>query len=137
MPALQSLSFLLKIDTTLLSKEETLLLDLNLFTKIYRVLKQYYLEQQQFYFRLIKFTKEMENSVIEKKFLCLIINDILSTEEYTLSGLAYYTDTHIDVIQEILDERNVNPSALFLRRLIEIHLKVRHDLYENILKKIY
>ena len=47
-----------------------------------------------------------------------------------------YTDTHEDVIQEVIDGRNANPSAALLRKSIDIHRSVRRELYDSILKKI-
>ena len=74
--------------------------------------------------------------MLEAYFVCLIIKDILSSEEYTLDGIARYTDTPEEVVEEILSERNKNPSARFLRRLIELHRSIRPSLYLMIMKKI-
>ena len=74
--------------------------------------------------------------MLEANFVRLIIKDILATEEYNLKGIAYYTDTHEDVVQEVIDGRNTNPSATLLRRSIDLHRLVRRDLYHSIVKKI-
>jgi len=47
-----------------------------------------------------KINIEKEKSMIESNFIRCIINDILSTEEYTLPGIAYYTDTPEEIIIE-------------------------------------
>ena len=74
--------------------------------------------------------------MLEAKFIRLIIQTILSTDEYTLEGIANYTNTHEEVVHEIFCGQNPNPSAIFLRKLIELHRTVRRDLYQEITKKI-
>ncbi|MBA3660150.1 MAG: hypothetical protein H0W64_00300 [Gammaproteobacteria bacterium] len=74
--------------------------------------------------------------MLENDFARLITNDILSTEEYNLKGIARYSDTPEDVIQEVIDGRNIRPSATFLWRIIELHRSVRRELYDAIIRKI-
>jgi len=88
------------------------------------------------YFHLIKITKEKGDTMLNSRFLSLIINDILATEEYTLEGIANYTNVHTDVLYEILAGLNLTPSADLLQRNIELHRSVRYSLYESIIKKI-
>ena len=73
---------------------------------------------------------------LEANLACFILKDILSTEEYNLSGIACYTNTHEDVIHEVIEGRNINPSATLFRRCIDLHRSVRRDLYQSIMKKI-
>ncbi len=137
MSAIEPLYNLASIEfSNLLSKEEILFLEADFFRGICDELKKIFKEQLNNYFRLMKFTIEKENTMLEAYFIRLIINDILSTEEYTLEGIALYTDTHIDVVEEVLSGKNTNPSALFLRRLIELHRTIRRTLYLSIIKKI-
>lgn len=43
---------------------------------------------------------------------------------------------HEDIIQEVVDGRNSNPSAQLLQRSINLHRLIRCDLYRSIIKKI-
>ena len=52
------------------------------------------------------------------------------------AGRLRYSDTPEDVIQEVIDGRNIRPSAIFLWKIIELHRSVRRDLYDAIIKKI-
>ena len=74
--------------------------------------------------------------MLENNLVRLITNDVLSTEEQNLNGIAHYSDTPEDVIQEVIDGRNIRPSATFLWKIIELHRSVRRDLYDAIIKKI-
>ena len=74
--------------------------------------------------------------MLEKKFIRLIIMEILETADYNITGIALYTDTVREIIEEVFIGRNTNPPAIFLRKLIELHRSVRSDLYQSIIKKI-
>jgi hypothetical protein len=136
MSATEPLCHLIGINPSKLTKEEIQLLEAELFVRICEELKEFFREQNRDYFHLMKFNTEKENDMLESKFVRLIIQDILSTEEYNLNGIAYYTNTHEDVVDEVLAGRNTSPSATFLRRVIELHRSVRRDLYHSIIKKI-
>jgi SMI1-KNR4 cell-wall len=136
MSATEPLYHLIVINPCKLTKEEIQLLEAELFVRICEELREFFSEQNKGYFRLMKFNIEQENDMLESKFVRFIIRDILSTEEYSLNGIAYYTNTHEDVVGEVLAGRNTNPSATFLRRVIELHRSVRRDLYNSIIKKI-
>ena len=136
MAAIELLSNLVRICPSKLSRSEIILLEAELFARICAELKEIFRIQQNDYFRLMKFTTKMENTMLEADFVRLIIKDILSTEEYNLNGIACYINTHEDVVQEIIDGRNTNPSAMLLRRSIDLHRSVRRDLYDAIVKKI-
>jgi hypothetical protein len=136
MAALKLFCHWIGINLSSLSKEEIILLDAEFFTQICKELKEIFRNQHKEFFRFMKFTKEMEDDMLETNFVRLIIKDILSTEDYDLKGVACYADTHEDVIQEVIDGRNTNPSATLLRRCIDLHRSVRPDLYHAIVKKI-
>lgn len=136
MAATEPLCYLLGIDANKLSKEENLLIEGYLFTCICAVLKEFYKEQNRNYFRLMKFTQEKENSVLENYFISSIIKDILNTKEYTVAGIAHYTDTPEELVEELASGHNTSPSAKFFRKVIELHRSVRRDLYSLIVKKI-
>lgn len=136
MAAVVPLCQLISISPAKLSKEENLLLEAELFTRLCEALEKIFRERHQEYFSLMKLTIEMEKTMLEANFITLIINDILATEEYTLEGIAHYTDTPEDVMQEIVTGYNKNPSAMLLRRVIDLHRSVRRNLYEATMKKI-
>jgi len=124
------------LNQKILTKEENILLEAELFVHICKELKEYHREQYKDYFRLMKFTRKMEDAMLEANFLRLIIQDILSTEEYDLKGIAYYTGIHEDAIEEVILGRNMTPSAMLLQRSIELHQSVRRDLYLMMMKKL-
>ncbi|MBA3660219.1 MAG: hypothetical protein H0W64_00645 [Gammaproteobacteria bacterium] len=136
MPKMEPLCSLLGINSRKLNKEENLLLEMELFVQIWKELKNFFILQQQNYFYFAKFPIDKENAVLDAVTLNLIIRDILSTEEYSLLGIAYYTDTHEDIIQDVIIGYNLSPSITFLRKIIELHRLVRRDLYQTIIKKI-
>jgi hypothetical protein len=76
----------------------------------------------------------MENKMLDANLLALIIKDILATEEYDLKGIAYYTKCHEDVLHEVVTGCNINPSAMLVRNIIELHRSVRAELYIKIIK---
>ena len=78
----------------------------------------------------------MENIMLEECLIKYIINDILSTEEYSLSGIAYYTNSPEDVIYEIAMGNNTNPSLFLSKKIIELHRSVRPYLYHELIKKV-
>jgi hypothetical protein len=65
-----------------------------------------------------------------------IVNDIVSTGEYTPQGIACYTGSFEEVVEEIQSGINTNPSGILLKRLIGLHCSVRRDLYDFIIRKI-
>ncbi len=136
MPAIEPLCKLIGTNPSHFTKEENLLIEADLFVRICEEIKGIFREKYQNYFGLIRYGKEKENAMLDANFAKLIIQDILSTEEYNLHGIILYTNTCEDVIQDIIEGRNVNPSSNFLRRIIELHRMVRSDLYHAIFKKI-
>lgn len=136
MAIMQSWCNLMGICARSLTKEETLLLEAELFISVIQEIKSIFKDMHKVIFDLMKYTIEMENAMIESNFLRLIIQDILYSEEYDLKGIAYYINIPEEVVQEIIMGLNTNPSATLLQRLIELHCSVRKDLYQSIFKKI-
>ena len=135
MTALKLLCHSAGFNSSVLSKEEMRVLEADLFSRICNELTESYKAQYEDYFRIIRFNHEMEN-IMDKNLVSLIVRDILSTEEYSLLGVAYYTGTSEDVIFEIASGNNSDPSASLLRKIIELHRAVRPDLYREIMKKV-
>jgi hypothetical protein len=136
MPAIEPLCHLIGINYKKLSKKENMLLEAELFSRICNELKEFFRKKYKNFFHFMDFTIEMEDIMLEENFMRLIIEDILSTEEYTLQGIARYTDTHEDIISDLASGLNTKPLALCLRKTIELHRTVRHELYRAIAKKI-
>jgi len=136
MPAMEPLYRLIGVSRCDFSKEEFLILEAELFICICEELKEFFRNQYRNYFCLMKFAIEHEDDMLEINFIRLIMKDILSSEEYTLEGIARYTDTHEDVVQEIFAGSNISPSARLFRRVIELHRSIRSDLYGEIMKRV-
>lgn len=136
MSATEPLCQIIGVNPKNLTKEEILILEAELFLHICEGLRKIIIAKYIDYFRLIKFNTEMENTMIEINFIRYITNDILSTEEYSVSGIAYYTNSPEDVIHEIIAGNNTNPSLTLSRKIIELHRSVRPSLYQQIIKKI-
>ncbi len=136
MPTTELLCRFTGINPGKLSKEEIFILELTLLIRLYEELKEIFKAQYKNYFRLMKINVETEDAMIEEKFIRHVINDILSTEEYTLPGIAYYTQTPEDVVYDIAIGSNTDPSSTLFRKIIKLHQSVRPELYREILKKI-
>ena len=70
------------------------------------------------------------------KFMQEMIKDILSTQEYSLAGIATHTHIPEEVLCDVAAGINNNPTFELSLRLFELHINVRHDLYERIMQKI-
>lgn len=136
MSTVQPLCLLLGLNPHQFSREELLFLEAELFVRICGELKEIIREQNKDFFRVMKFNSEKENIMLEIKFIRCIINDILSTEEYNLPGVALYTNAPEDVIYELASGCNTNPTFLLSRKIIELHRTVRPNLYRAIANKI-
>ena len=136
MSATEPLCHLLGINYRKFSREENIFLEAELFVRICDELKEVFRQQYKDFFYLMKLTTEMEDAMLEENFIRLIIKDILSTEEYTVQGIACYTDTHEDIVHELASGLNTKPLATCLRKTIELHRSVRRELYHAIGKKL-
>lgn len=136
MPALDWLCHIVGINSHQFSKEENLLLEIELFYRLCNQLKEFFSTQFKEYFQLIKMNAEMESVIMEANFMRCIINDILLSEAYTLSGIALYTQTPEDLIYEVAAGCNTRPSFYLSRRIIELHRSARPELYKAIMLKI-
>lgn len=117
-------------------KIDFLILEAQLFFNICVELKDYLKTQYQDYFRLMKFDSEMEDAMIDGQFIQLILNDILSTGEYSITGVATYIHMPEEVIYDLFMGRNTNPFLALSRKIIELHRTVRPQLYQEIIQKI-
>lgn len=136
MTAMEPLCCLIGVKPSVFTKKEIIWIEAELFVLVLEELKEIFKIKYKEYLNLTHVTNEKENIMFENQMPSLIINDILLTEEYNLQGIAYYTDTFEEVIEEIMTGRNKNPSAIFIYKLINLHRTVRRDLYDLIKKKL-
>lgn len=136
MSAREPFCHLIGVDPETLSKEENILLEAELFVRVCHELIDIFKKEYLGYFHVMNFTSEMEHAMLETNLIRLIINDLLSTGEYTLQGIAYYADTHEDVLCELASGLNTKPLAICLLKVIELHRIARRDIYCSIGKKL-
>jgi hypothetical protein len=136
MPAQELLCQIAGIDPYRLSKTENLLIEAELFIRLIEKLTDYFRERYMALFQSVKFDKNLEISMFENNFTRCIINDILSSDEYTMPGIAYYTHTPEEILIEIASGLNTSPSVELFRKIIELHRTVRSDLYKVMMEKI-
>src|SRR3990167_10877426 len=135
MTAMEPLCLLVGINPKKLSKEKKLLLEADFFVRIYKKLEENFRNQYKNYFGLLKFTLYKENKMMEENFARSFIQTMLSSGDYRLEGIARYTDTSEDVLFEIMLGRNLYPSAVFLRKVIELDRTTRRDFYRAMLRE--
>lgn len=136
MSAVEPLHQLIGLRLPKLKKNDAFLLEAMALTRLCAALKEIYRSKYQFYFALMNLNLEEQENMLEANFTKFILEDILATDEYTVCGIANYTGTHEDVVQEVIDGRNASPSAHFFRKSIELHFLARRDLYSELVKKI-
>ena len=135
MSALQRLSHYLGVNLRQFSREENLFLEAELFLRISEeIWAQFKLENKDYFHHLTNFN--VEHTLMELQVIRCLIDDILRSENYTLSGIAYYTQTPEELVQELLIGYRVSPVITFTRKLIELHKEIKPDLYKNVIKKI-
>lgn len=136
MPARVPLRDLLNICSTDLTKYDTLLLEGLLYDLLYRTLKDFFRAKYTAWFHLLKLTTEEENTMLDRSFLRLIIEDTVASDTYDLEGIARYTNHDREVIEDIILDRNPQPSMELLLRLLDLHRNARPDLYAELQRKI-
>lgn len=136
MAATELLSDLVGINPRNLTSLEKFILEVELFTCIYEELKEIYKAKNKDYFFLIKSTAKKEEDMLEAKVLCFVVNDILSTEEYSLEGIANYTQIPEDVVCDVILGKNQTPSLALAQKIIDLHRSVKPELYREVIKKI-
>lgn len=136
MPAAPLLCEIIGIDANNLSREENYLVEAELLTRLCDTLKNFFQSQYKEYLRAIKNDKEKEKKMLDTNFISHVISDILRTGDYSLEGIAYYTETTEEVLTDLVAGRNASPSFPLSRKIIELHRTVRPGLYHEMLRKI-
>jgi hypothetical protein len=132
MSKMDLVSCLLKPYDGNLSQAEKILLEIKLVThfsnELFEVFKSRYLDYQ-------KLIRPMEGKMCIQ-IMQEIVKDILSTDEYSLSGIANYTLIPEDVLTDIVSGINANPTFDISRKLFELHATVRRELYNQVMRKV-
>ena len=132
----ESLCRLIGINVSKLSKKEYFMIEAKIFFHLCEKLNEHFKNELKKFQTPPSSTSLENNSMLENNLVKLITCDLLTAEEYDITGIAHYSDTPEDIIQEIIDGRNLHPSANLLLRLIDLHRIARRSLYDNLLKKI-
>ncbi len=66
-----------------------------------------------------------------------VTESIIATGEYDIEGLAYYTNTTIDIIEDIKRGNLIYPSYYVMNKLLEIFFSVNKQLCEETWLKIF
>ncbi len=74
--------------------------------------------------------------MLDAYFVRCVINDILTTEEYSLAGIVNYTQATEEVIYDLATGKNLSPSLELSQKIIELHRTVRKEIYDKLLKKL-
>lgn len=135
MSAVHELRYLYEVNDLKFSWKEACLLEAAFFTALCEQLMQLIKESYENYYKLIKFDTEKESEMLEENFIRCLINDLVASGEYSLIGIAQYTNIPEEVVYDLALGKNVNPSLVLARRIIELHKIVRRDLYHGLLKK--
>lgn len=116
------------VDPRKLSKEENLLLEAVLTLQLCDELAQIYQFNQ--------IMKEKNNMMLPGNIIHLILQDLIKSNDYTITGVATYSNVPEDVIYDIAVGNNVNPSLDVSRKIIELHKTARSELYNKVMQKI-
>jgi hypothetical protein len=105
-----------------LSREEVYLLDAMFLERMCHELTQILME---------KYTMSLEKDVI-----CLMLHDLISTEDYTIGGVAAYAHVPEEVVYDIAIGNITNPTLAVSRKIIKLHMGARPELYSHVMQKI-
>ncbi len=119
-----------------LSRVEKFLLEMKLLTRIYQELAEIFKSRYEDYQQLIKPNFNQEKNMDEMSFMREIINDIVLSEEYSLAGIFTHTRIPEEVLYDLATGINTNPTFHAARKLFELHILVKRDLYDGIMRKI-
>lgn len=115
---------------------EKILLEVKLLNRIYHELSELFQSRYKEYQQLIKCNLNQEENMAGIRFMQEIIKDILSTKEYTLAGIATYTHIPEEVLSDVATGLNADLTFEASRKIFELHISVRRNLYDEIMRKI-
>jgi hypothetical protein len=126
MPALEPFYYLLHQNSKKLTKNEVLFTEVIFFLQLQQLISQ----------TTVYHRHDKDSIMIDHHFVKQLLEDILVTEEYTLTGIAYHLNIPEDVLADILTGCNQSPSLSIARRIMELHKFIRRDLYQDLIRKI-
>lgn len=134
MATMEYLCCMAGIDPKKLSKEENLLLEAVLICDICDELAQVY--QIKFPDNLKKNFQEKDGMITHGNVINLIVQDLIKSNDYTITGVAAYSNVPEEVIYDIAIGNNSNPSLEVSRKIIELHKTARAELYQRVMQKV-
>lgn len=120
------------IDSSQLESDEILLLEAAMLNGLCNELAMRYQDNFNYHKENLQ---EMTN-MINKHFIYFITHDLINSNDYTIEGIANYSNIPEEVIVDIVIGTNNNPSIDVTRKIIELHRLARPDLYKRIINKI-
>lgn len=138
MPKLDLISALLDPYHPKLSLTEKFLLENNLLVKVFSEIKEVFIKKYHLYHQLVKsaFTVSKEENMKNIPLITEMVKDILETKEYSLSGIATYAHVPEEVLYDLAAGINTEPSFEITKKILELHISVRKNLYEKIMHRI-
>ncbi|HSW94124.1 MAG TPA: hypothetical protein VLJ15_07220 [Gammaproteobacteria bacterium] len=130
------LSWFFREDYRKLSRAESILLEGVIFVSVMEELFALFKDRDKEYRKLLKNELSEEDEIMDVNFLRHIVNDIVSTNEYTLEGIANVIRMPLDAVLEIVTGINTNPSLMLATKIIKLHSDVRREFYRALMKKI-
>lgn len=119
-----------------LSAAEKFFVEILLFTRLYQNVYELFRSQHKEYRQLIKFDPSKEENMYGLKFMQEMVKDILSTKEYSLAGISTHTQIPEEILSDMVAGMNTNPTFEISRKIFEIHIGVRRELYNKLMQKI-
>jgi hypothetical protein len=134
MSAVQELRHFYRLDSKGFSRDELLIVEIVLFSYLCNELNTITQHTNHELRYCGTITKEMQ--MTDENIVKCLINDLIQSGEYSLPGIANYTDTPEDVVYEIASGLNTRPSLFLARKVIDLHKEARKDIYIKILHKV-
>lgn len=104
-----------------------------LLLQIARIMQE---EHHKVYFDLLNLDHEVRDDMNQDNLPQFIVNDTIETGEYTIEGIALYTQTPPDVIRDIASGLLRRPSYAIMEKLLEINFSVRKPIYTKVFEKL-
>ncbi|EKD54007.1 MAG: hypothetical protein ACD_60C00132G0013 [uncultured bacterium] len=136
MPKTDLVCCLLRKHNSRLSRIQRILLEIKLFIHICQELTKIFKSRYKEYQRLVKTDYKQEENVFDVKLMQEMIKDILSTNEYSLAGMATYTRIPEEVLFDVVSGMNTDLTFETSKKIFELHILVRPHLYDEIMRKI-
>lgn len=118
---------LLGFKTKNTTKKEILILEIIIHFYIFQNLYNFFNEELK--------EIDMEGRMFDGEIIRRLANDLISSDDYSLAGLAKYTGYPEEVIYELIVGLNHNPTIGLANKIIELHVMSRREQYMAFLKE--